>query len=147
MIPKSTAAADVAERLWARAIGGATAPGEVAAAADLMCAQVGAGLRRWIRAAGYNALLDRALANARPEHPVLDFVSCLGTDATVIVGVVRARGAGELSAGLVAVVSELVELLGRIIGAEMAVQLVEQISIPSPRGVVSTRPQGGLDGD
>jgi hypothetical protein len=137
----------VAERLWSRAAGGATTPGEVAVAADQMCAQVGAGLRRWIGAAGYSALLDRALAQARSEHPVLDGVSCLGDDASVIVGVVRAQGAGQLSAGLVAVVSELVELLGRIIGAEMAVQLVEQISIPSPRGVVSTRPQGGRDGD
>lgn len=147
MIPRSIAAVDVAERLWARAVGGATAPSEVAVAADLMCAQVGAGLRRWIGAAGYNALLDRALAKARSEHPVLDEVTCLGKDASVIVGVVRARGAGELSAGLVAVVSELVELLGRIIGDEMVVQLVEQISMPSPRGVVSTRPQGGRDGD
>ena len=133
MIPKSTAAADVAERLWERAVGGATAPSEVAVAADLMCSELGAGLRRWIGAAGYNALLDRALAKARSQHAILDGVTCLGKDASVIVVVVRVRGVGELSAGLVAVVSELVELLGRIIGAEMVVQLVEQISIPSPR--------------
>jgi hypothetical protein len=145
--PKSSAAADAAGRLWSRATAGATGPGEVAAAADLMCTQLRTGLGRWIGAGGYRALLDRALIQARSEHPILDGVSCLGEDASVIAAAVRSQGAGGLSAGLVAWVAELVELLGRIIGAEMAVQLLDQITIPSARGVVSTRTEGWRDDD
>jgi hypothetical protein len=147
VIPQSIDAAGVAERLWARAANGATAPAEVAVAADRMCSEIGAGLRRWIGTAGYSALLDRALAQSRFGHPVLEGLSCLGADASTIADLVRERGAGEISAGLVAVVRELVELLGRIIGPELVMHLVEQISLPSPRGVVSTRPQGGRDDD
>ena len=147
MTSKSSAATGAAGRLWARAAGSATSTREVAAAADLMCAQLRLELGRWIGAGGYRALLERALGRTRVEHPALDGVSCLGGDASVFVAAVHARGAGELSAGLVALVAELVDLLGRIVGAEMAMQLVEQISVPSPRGVVSTRPQGGRDGD
>jgi hypothetical protein len=51
-----------------------------------------------------------------------------------------------VAAGLVALVTALIELLGRIIGEEMAVRLVEQIGIPSAPGVVSTEPEGGRDG-
>lgn len=147
MTPESSAATEAAGRLWARAAGGATAPAEVAAAADLMCTQLRAGLGRWIGAGGYGALLDRALAKARADYPALDGISGLGGETAVIEAAVRARGAGGLSAGLTALVAELVELLGRIIGAEMAAQLVDQISLPSPRGVVSSQPQGGRDGD
>lgn len=147
MTPKSAAATDAAGRLWARAAAGATAPVEVAAGADLMCTQLREELGRWIGAGGYRALLERALAGTRSEHPALDGLSCLGGDTQPVAAALRAHGAGRLSAGFVALVAELVELLGRIIGAEMAVQLVDQVSIPSPRGVVSTRIQGGRDDD
>jgi hypothetical protein len=145
--PKSIDATDAAARLWARVAGGATSPAEVAAAADLMCTQLRVELARWIGNVGYGALLARALTAARAEHPALDDISCLGGDASEIAAAMPTHGAISLSAGLVAVVAELVELLGRIIGARMAVQLVDQISLPSPRGVVSTKPQGGRDGD
>jgi transcriptional regulator of acetoin/glycerol metabolism len=65
---------------------------------------------------------------------------------------------------MVALVAALVELLGRIIGEEMAVRLVDQTGIevdqtgrererekkkererPSPRGVVSAESKGGRD--
>ena len=147
MTPTSSVATDAAGRLWARAAGRATAPAELAMAADLMCTRLGEELGRWIGTEGYRTLLERALAGVRAEHPALDGIPCLGGDASAIEEAVRTRGAGGLSAGLVALVAELVELLGRIIGAEMAVQLVDQISIPSPRGVVSTQTRGGRDGD
>ena len=61
---------------------------------------------------------------------------------------VRAHSADEVATGMVALVAALVELLGRIIGQEMAVRLVEQIAIkrdPSPRGIVSTESRGERD--
>lgn len=140
------AATDAARRLWARAAGDTGAPEEVAAAAERICTQLRAGLGRWIGAAGYRALLDRALGLAREEHPALAGFSCLGGEEPVTTAAVRAQGAGEVAAGLVALVAALIELLSRIVGEEMAVRLVEQIGIPSPRGTVSSETGGGRDG-
>ena len=145
MTPRSTAT-DAARCLWARAAGDARAPEEIAAAAERMCTQLREGLGRWIGAGGYRALLDRALGLVRAEHPALAGISCLGEDEQVITAAVRMHGAGEVAAGLVALVAALIELLGRIIGEEMAVRLVEQIGTPSPREVAGAEIQGGPDG-
>ena len=58
----------------------------------------------------------------------------------------RAHSAAEVAAGMVALVAALIELLGRIIGEEMAVRLVEQTGIPSPRGVVNAEMERQRDG-
>ena len=47
---------------------------------------------------------------------------------------------------MVALVAAMIELLGRIIGEELAVRLVEQLFMASPRGFVSTETEGGRDG-
>jgi hypothetical protein len=104
--------------------------------------QLRAGLGRWIGAQGYRVLLERALSQTRAEHPALGGLSCLAEYEPVTAAAVRAQGPGDVAAGLVAFVAALVELLGRIIGDEMAVRLVEQIGTPSPRGVVSTETEG-----
>jgi hypothetical protein len=104
---------------------------------------------------GYRALLDRALALARAEHPALGSLSCHGGDEEMITAAVRTHGAAEVAAGMVVLVAGLVELLGRIIGDEMALRLVEQTGMqtgreserPSPRGVVSTESRGARDAD
>ena len=145
MAQRSAAATEVARLLWVRAAGDASEPEEVAEAAERMCTQVRAGLGRWIGATGYRALLDRATAVARAEHPALGSLSCHGGDQPVTTAAVRANGAAEVAAGMVAAVAALVELLGRIIGEEMALRLVEKTDIPSPRGVVSTQSKGGRD--
>jgi hypothetical protein len=141
-----TAATDAARRLWARTAADGSASEEVAAAADRMCTQLRAGLGRWIGAEGYRALLERALGLARVEHPALGGLSCLGGDGTMTMAAVRAHGAGEVAAGLVALVATLIDLLGRIVGEEMALRLVEHVGMPSPHGVVSTEPEGDRDG-
>jgi hypothetical protein len=146
MTAQSTPATDAARRLWARAVEDATAPEEVAAAAERMCTQLRTGLGRWIGADGYRALLDRALGVARAEHPAVGDLPCLGGDVPATMAVVRAQGAGAVAAGLVALVAAVIELLGRIIGDEMALRLVEQMGIPSRREVVSADPAGGRDG-
>ena len=73
----------------------------------------------------------------------------------MLTAAVRTHGATEVAAGMVALVAGLGELLGRIIGEEMALRLVEQTSMPtsrgrekdrpSPRGVVSIQLKGGRD--
>jgi hypothetical protein len=145
MTPKSGAASDAARRLWERAADGTSAPDKVAAAADRMCTELRTGLGRWIGAEGYQALVDRAVAVTRAEHPALDGFSCIGGDEPGTAAVVGAHGAADVAAGLVAFMTAMIELLGRIIGDEMAVRLVEQIAVPGSRGVVRSKTEGGRD--
>ena len=155
MAQRPAAATEVARHLWARAAGDTDSPEEVAAAAERTCIQLRAGLGRWIGAMGYRALLDRALVLMRAEHPELGSLSCYGGEEEMITAAVRMHGAAKVAAGMVALVAGLVELLGRIIGDEMALRLVEQTGVqtgkeserPSPRGVVSMKTRGARDAD
>jgi hypothetical protein len=142
----SPAASEVARRLWERAADGASAPEQLATAADRMCTELRVGLGRWIGTEGYQALVDRALVQTRKQHPALDGFSCLGGDEPGTAAAVGKHGTSQVAEGLVATVAAVIELLGRIIGAEMAVRLVEQIAVPGPRGVVSNKTEGGRDG-
>jgi hypothetical protein len=146
MTQRSAAATDAARRLWARAAGAGSGPEEVAADVARVCSHLRVGLGRWIGSEGYQVLLDRALGLARVEHPALTGLACLGGDEPVTTAAVRANGAGKVTAGLVALVAALIDLLGRMIGEEMAVRLVEQIGIPSPHEVVSIETKEGRDG-
>ena len=155
MTQKPAAATKAARLLWERVASDTESPEEVAAAVERTCIQLRAGLGRWIGAMGYRALLDRALVLVRAEHPALGSLSCHGGDEQMIAAAVRTHGAAEVAAGMVALVAGLVELLGRIIGEEMALRLVEQTGVqtdretvkPSPRGVVSTESRGARDAD
>jgi hypothetical protein len=100
---------------------------------------------------GYRALLDRAIGLARAEHPALGGLSCHGEEESVVAAAVRAHGAAEVAAGIMAVVAVLTDLLGRIIGDQMALRLVEQVGLErgreasGPLNVVSTQSEGGSD--
>jgi len=126
MMQGSAAATEVARRVWARDADDASAPEEATAAAERICVQLQAGLVRWVGTAGYRALLHRVLELARAEHPALSRVSCNGSDEQEIAAAVRAHGAAEVTAGMVALVATLIDLLSRIVGEEMAVELVNQ---------------------
>jgi len=145
---KSVAAApsDAAERLWARVAGDTILPEDLIAPAERICAQLRTGLGRWIGADGYRALLDRAISQTRAAHPVLDSLVSTGGNAPATRTAARAHGAAEVAAGMVALVSAVTELLGRIIGEEMAVRLVEQVGAPSPPEVVNIKRKAGHDG-
>lgn len=146
MTPSSTAAADAARRLWTRSGGGTSEPEKVAAGVERLCGQLRDGLTRWVGAHGYRVVLDRALGLTQAEHPALRDLSCLGDDASATTGAVRAHGAGAMAAAMVALIATMIEVLGRAVGEEMAVHLVEQTGTPSPRGVVSTASRERPDG-
>lgn len=145
-MPTSVAATDAARRLWAQAAGATSGPEEVSAAVERTCSHLRVELGRWIGVEGHRMLLYRALDLTRAEHPALDGLSCLGGDGTQTMAAVRVHGAAQVAGGMVALVTTLIELLGRIIGEDMAMHLVEQNIIPSPRGHVSTESKGGRDG-
>lgn len=146
MTRRSEAATETARRLWVNGAGDASAPEEVAAAAERLCTQLREGLGRWIGADGYRALLHRALGLARAEYPTLTGLSWRGGEEPEIAAAVRAHGPAEVTASVVGLVATLIDLLGRIVGEEMAVQLVEQTGKPGPRSVVSTETEGGRNG-
>jgi hypothetical protein len=141
----------VSRLLWSRIAGNASETQEVAEAAERMCTQLRVGLGRWIGAMGYRALLDRALGLVRAEHPALGGLSCHGEEEPAVADAVRAHGAAEVAAGMIAVVAVLIDLLGRIIGEEMALRLVEQTGMErgserqEPAVVLSTQSAGGSD--
>jgi hypothetical protein len=146
MTHRSVAATEAARRLWARDAVDVRAPEEVTAAVQHVCAQLRAGLARWIGSEGYRALIRRTLEQERAAHPVLSNLSCDGGDEHEIAAAVGAHGAAELTAGIVALVATLTDLLGRIVGEEMALQLVEQTGALRPRGASVTETKGGRDG-
>jgi hypothetical protein len=142
----------VSHLLWSRVAGNASETQEVAKAAEQMYTQLRLGLGRWIGVMGYRALLDRALGLARAEYPALAGLSCHGgEEEPEVAAAVRAHGAAEVAAGMVAVVAVLIDLLGRIIGEEMALRLVEQTGMErgserqEPAVALSTQSAGGSD--
>ena len=146
MTQRSATVTEVARDLWARDAVDVGAPEEVIAAAERICVQLQAGLVRWVGKEGYRALLHRVLELARAEHPALSRVSCYGSDEQEIAAAVRAHGTAEVTAGMVALVATLIDLLGRIIGEEMAVELVNQAVAASPRRASNTMTKGARDG-
>ena len=146
MNPPLAIPTDVARRLWVHALGGDATPEAVAGAADRTCAQLRLGLRRWIGSDGYRALLDRSLANVRQAHPALEALSCLGADESEMTTAVREHGADQVEAGVMALVAALIELLGRILGEDMAAQLVEKAATRPRRDDANIAFPGDLDG-
>lgn len=118
-------AASLSRRQWARISSAARTEEEVARAAERLALQLHSGLSPWIGVEGYQVLLERARREVLPDHPVLANVSAVSGDAVGTVSAVRDHGPEAVSEGMVALVACVIELLGRIIGVEMAFRLVE----------------------
>lgn len=142
----TASAADTARRLWERGAGRATSPEEVGAAAQQVCDELRGGLSRWIGPEGYRLLLDRALVLSVTDHPVLKSISCYDGDLLAAVAAARSHGADQLAAGVVALVTTLTELLARIVGEDVAVQLVERAGTPSRHPATDTNGHRGGHG-
>jgi hypothetical protein len=86
-------------------------------------------LSRWVGPDGCHALFTRALAQARTEYPALEQIQLHARSEPYIDGVagtIMAHGDAAIADALEAVLVRLVELLGRLIGDEMAMKLIEQ---------------------
>lgn len=145
MTRRPATATEAARRLW-EIPGDGTAPEAVAAHADRVCADLRVGLERWIGAEGYRVLLDRSLVLARMEHAALRDLGCRGGEPTAIAAAVRAHGPARLRAAMVTLLGALIELLGRIIGEDMAVRIVQQTLVPAPRDAPGAETRGAQDG-
>ncbi len=144
LTPRSGAAIEAARRLWARA-GGAAATDAAAPLAAALCAQLTTALGRWIGHVGFVALFDQAIGEAREEHPALELVTAADCNTSCFQAVADAHGAARLAAGMVGLIAALIDVLGRIIGEDIAMRLVEQTGIPSSPRVVSAEMEAGSD--
>ena len=145
MMQVSTAATEAARQFWAHDGLDTDAPEEMAAAAEQGCARLRAVLTRWIGSEGYRALVDRALAQSRAEHPAVAGLQCQGGDLEGVAAAVGVHSAAEVREGILELVARLIDLLSRLIGEEMATRLVEQAWAGGGRPAASSVTEGVRD--
>jgi hypothetical protein len=113
-------------------------PARTAAAA---CDRLYRELSRWVGRDGCHALFTRALAQARMEHPALRTIQLHARAEPYIDGVAEtiiAQGDPATAEALEAMLVSLVELLGRLIGDDMAMKLIgRSLAAPEGRGPIS----------
>jgi len=143
---RSGDAAETARDLWARARGDRRGSRGDIEVAERLCTHLRFGLGRWVGSDGYRALLDRAIGQTRAAHPVLDGLSCHGSGELAARGSMKGPDAGEIADGMIAMVTALIELLGRIIGEEMSIRLVDQIGAPGIQGGENIKGKAARDG-
>ena len=130
MAPNSPAARELAERLLASGGQSPLAEGEDSgplAGAARAGRHLAAELSRWFGPYGYHALLTRALAQVRAEHPALRAVQVGPPAAPYLDGLAdaaQAHGPQATLAGVAAVLATLIDLLGRLIGADLAMTFI-----------------------
>lgn len=92
-------------------------------------------LSRWVGSDGCRALFTRALAEARAEHPALEQIQLRPRSELHKEGAetIIADGDAASAEALESMLVRLVELLGRLIGDDMAMKLIER-SIAASEG-------------
>jgi hypothetical protein len=142
MTHPSPATQDMARRLLARETSAAGEPAMVAAALQRACARVSANLRDSMGDDGRDALLARALARTESDHPALKDVRGLNhgaIDLDNVVASVEAHGVAAVTAAIEALLAALLDVLGRLIGEDMAMRLLDHdLAGPSPDGGTRT---------
>lgn len=107
-------------------------PGEAASEARAVaaaCNHLYRGLSRWVGPDGCHALFARSLAEARTEHPALMQIQLRARSEPYVDGVaetIMAHGDAATGEGLESMLVRLIALLGRLVGDEMAMKLIEQ---------------------
>jgi hypothetical protein len=117
---------------------GDTAARAVAAACDSLYRE----LSRWVGPDGCHALFARALAETRPHYPALEKIQLRPRSEPYIEGLadsIMARGDPETAEALESMLIRLVELLGRLIGDDMAGKLIDRTFGDSEQGSDDTR--------
>ncbi len=127
--PSATARELARHLLSAEANGGGSAPAEAESvnAAERLCLEVTGGLSRWFGPFGSQALVARALATVQEQHPVMRDVQVTGTAClSGLPDTARSHGATATTDAVVEVMAELAALIGRLIGDDLAISLLQQ---------------------
>jgi len=107
-----------------------------ARAAAAACNHLYRELSRWVGPDGCHALFTRALAQARSEYPGLEQIQLRARSEPYIDGIaeiIMAHGDGATARAIESMLVRLVELLGRLIGDDMAMKLIERSLAASER--------------
>lgn len=100
----------------------------VGAALQRTCVRVSETLRNLLGEDGRNALLVRALARTEADHPALKSICRLdegGIQLDGVVASVEAHGVAAVTAAIEALLAALIDVLGRLIGEDMAIRLID----------------------
>jgi hypothetical protein len=119
----------IARRLIHSRRAGSPGDGSSARAAAAACDRLYGELSRWVGPDGCHALFTRALAQARAEHPALTKIHLQPRSESYIDGVteaIMADGDAATAEALESMLARLVELLGRLIGDDMAMRLIQR---------------------
>lgn len=98
------------------------------------CNQLHQDLSRWVGLDGCHALFTRALAQARRDYPLLEEVQLRPLSEPYVEGgteIIGAYGAAQTAEAIESMLTGLIELLGRLIGDDMAMKLIEESSLES----------------
>lgn len=109
-----------------QSIAGDSASGASASA----CSYLYNELSRWIGSEGCHQLFTRALADARKESALLQSIQLTAGAVPYVQGIEAAiaeHGDAEIAAGIETMLLRLVELLGRLIGDDMAIKLITPV--------------------
>jgi hypothetical protein len=94
-------------------------------------------LSRWVGPDGCHALFTRAHANARTKHPLLSGIQLRARSTPYLDGVAESanqHGAAETVEALESMLVVVIDLLGRLIGDDMAKKLIERDLAQSAEG-------------
>lgn len=139
----STGSRDAARRIFEREGGESQEAHHVLAGADRICARVCVGLTRWFGPFGAAALMSRALARAQVEHPVLAPAAVLSDKSPCVTGLIDGVQPGEarlLSEGVIVLLATLTDLIGRLIGDDLALRLLDQSAAAPMAGESANTP-------
>lgn len=93
-------------------------------------------LSRWLGADGCRALFSRARADSLNTHPAVGTLTLRAREQPHIAGIaesVAKHGDRATANGIQAMLAATIELLGRLIGREMAARLIERSVVETPR--------------
>ena len=129
-MPPQSPGPQIARRLIDSRQSHRTAPDSAARAAAAACDDLYRELSRWVGRDGCHALFARALALTRIDYATLDGVQLRPLSEPYLDGVaesIMSSGDAAVAEALESMLLHIVELLGRLIGDDMAVKLIEPI--------------------
>ncbi len=129
MSPDLSPASQLARRLLERGRAEAAASPDPAQRAAATFDRLYQDLALWVGFDGCHALFTRALAEARLKYPLLETIQLHARSSPYLEGVaetIEQHGAGETAEALESMLVILIELMGRLIGDDMARNLIER---------------------
>ncbi len=129
MPPESQTARELTRRLIGHEYAPADDPGGAVTTAREACDRVSMEFSRWVGARGYDALMSRALAEARRTHPALTPIQYSVRPEPGLSGVAESaerHGAGATADGLVALLETILAVLTRLIGDDLVMTFVKK---------------------